>query len=102
MHYWTLVQGGLWRKPERTIFTVISLAVGFLLFGLLQSVNAAFSAAVARTHADRLIVGERFGSDMPLAYSSRIERVAGVSKVAWMAPLPAYYRDPKQSLFVLA
>jgi len=53
MSFWTLVRAELWRRPERTIFTVVSLAVGFLLFGLLQSVNAVFGAAVARSHADR-------------------------------------------------
>lgn len=54
MSYLNLVWAELWRRPERTIFTIVSLAVGFLLFGLLQSVNAAFGAAVARSHADRL------------------------------------------------
>jgi hypothetical protein len=55
MSFWTLVRTQLWRRPECTIFTVLSLMVGFLLLGLLQSVNAAFGAAVARSHADRLM-----------------------------------------------
>jgi putative ABC transport system permease protein len=102
MSFWTLIRAELWRRPERTIFTVISLAVGFLLFGLLQSVNATFGAAVARSHADRLMVSGRFGNPMPLAYLSRIERVPGVKQVTWLGLLPAHYRDPKQSLMVLA
>jgi putative ABC transport system permease protein len=102
MSFWTLVQAELWRRPERTIFTVVSLAVGFLLFGLLQSVNAAFGAAVARSHADRLMVSARFNHPMPLADLSRIERVPGVKQVTWLGLLPAHYRDPKQPLMVLA
>ncbi len=102
MSFWTLVRAELWRRPERTIFTVVSLAVGFLLFGLLQSVNSAFGAAVARSHADRLMITERFGGSMPLAYLSRIERVPGVAQVAWFALLIAHYRDLKQPLMVLA
>lgn len=102
MSLWTLVRAELWRRPERTLFTLISLTVGFFLFGLLQSVNVAFGAAVARSHADRLMVSGRFGSSMPLAYLSRIERVPGVRQVTWLGLLPAQYRDPKQSLMVLA
>jgi putative ABC transport system permease protein len=92
----------MWRRPERTIFTIVSLAVGFFLFGLLQSVNTAFGATPAQSHADRLMVSGRFGNPMPLAYLSRIESVPGVKQVMWLDLLPAYYRDPKQSLLVLA
>jgi putative ABC transport system permease protein len=102
MSFWLLVWAELWRRPERTICTVVSVAVGFLLFGLLQSVNTAFGAAVARSHADRLMVTERFGSSMPLAYLSQIERVPGVASVAWFGLIIAHYRDPKQPVMVLA
>jgi putative ABC transport system permease protein len=102
MSLWTLVWAELRRRPERTMCTVASLAVGFLLFGLLQSVNAAFGAAVARSHADRLMVTERFGGSMPLAYLSQIERIPGVARVAWFGLIVAHYRDPKQPVMVLA
>lgn len=102
MNYWTLVRAELWRRPERTIFTLTSLAVGFLLFGLLQSVNAAFGAAGGHVHADRLMVSERFGSSMPLADLPQIERVPGVKQVTWLGLLPAQYRDPRQSFLILA
>lgn len=45
MSFWTLVRAELWRRPERTIFTIVSLAAGFLLFDLL---NAMFSAVRRR------------------------------------------------------
>jgi len=101
MSFWTLIRAELWRRPERTIFTMVSLAVGFLLFGLLQSVNNAFGAAEARSHGDRLIVSERFGHGMPLAYLSQIEAVTGVTQVALSSILPTFYRDPKQSVLIL-
>lgn len=102
MSFWTFVRTELWRRPERTVFTVVSLATGFLLFGLLQSVNAAFGAAVVRSHANRLMVNERFGAPMPLAYMSRIQSVAGVTQLTLMDFLPAFYRDSKQPIFVIA
>lgn len=102
MSSWTLIRAELWRRPERTVFTVAALAAGFFLFGLLQSVNAAFSAAVARSHADRLMIAGRFGNPLPLGYLSRIEGVLGVKHVAWLDLLPARYRDPTQPLMVIA
>jgi putative ABC transport system permease protein len=102
MSFWTLVQAELWRRPERTVFTIVSLVVGFFLFGLLQGVNAAFGTAMAQTHADRLMVGGRFGNSMPLADLSQIERLPGVKQVTWLGLLPAYYRDPKLSFLILA
>jgi putative ABC transport system permease protein len=102
MSFWTLVRAELWRRPERTIFTLVSLVVGFLLFGLLQGVNSAFGTAVAQTHADRLMVSGRFGNAMPLADLNRIEPLPGVKQVTWLGLLPAYYRNPKQSFLILA
>jgi putative ABC transport system permease protein len=102
MSLWTLVWAELWRRPERTTFTVISLAVGFLLFGLLQSVNAAFGAAGGHAHADRLMVSGRFGNSLPLADLPRIERISGVKQVTWLGLLPTQYRDPTQFVLVLA
>src|ERR1700721_466939 len=43
MKYIPLIGAGLWRKPLRTVFTLLSVVIAFLLFGLLQGVNAAFN-----------------------------------------------------------
>jgi putative ABC transport system permease protein len=96
-----LVRAELWRKPERTIFTVASLAVGFLLFGVLQGVNTAFSAAVSRTEADRLLIDSRFDAPLPLAYAERIEKVPGVTQVTWTHFLFGYYQDPGNTVIIL-
>lgn len=47
LKYLPLVCAGLWRKPARTILTLLSIAVAFLLFGLLRGVNAGFDHAIA-------------------------------------------------------
>ena len=39
MKYFPLIWAGLWRKRARTIFTMLSIVVAFLLFGLLQGIN---------------------------------------------------------------
>ena len=97
-----LVWAGLWCKPTRTAFTLISLAVGFLLFGLLQGLNSAFAAATSRTQADRLLVAARFENPMPQSYLERIRSVPGVTGVTWTAMLPAFYQDPRNGFVVIS
>lgn len=40
------IWAGLWRKPARTILTLLSVIVGFTLFGLMAGLNAAFTYVV--------------------------------------------------------
>src|SRR5438477_311039 len=101
MKHLFLAWAGLWRKPARTVFTLISLAVGFLLFGLLQGVNSTFTAAIGRTKADRLLIDPRFDEPLPKTYADRIARVPGVRDVTWTQFLQGYYQDQKNFVLVL-
>jgi putative ABC transport system permease protein len=101
MKFFFLAWAGLWRKPTRTLFTVISLAVGFLLFGLLQGVNSTFMAAIGRTKADRLLIDPRFDRPLPQSYASRIADVPGVRDVTWTQFLQGFYRDQRNFVLVL-
>jgi putative ABC transport system permease protein len=55
MSYFGLVWAGLWRKPPRTIFTLLSIVVAFMLFGVLQGVNAAFNRLIEGARLDVLL-----------------------------------------------
>ena len=104
MKYFHLVWAGLWRSRARTAFTLLSIAVAFLLFGLLQGINAWFGGLVTDAHADRLIVVSRVSQIEPLpsAHLQQIERVPGVRRAALVGAFPAVYRDRGNDLFVLA
>jgi putative ABC transport system permease protein len=103
MKYFPLVWSGLWRKPARALFTMASLAVGFLLFGLLEGVDTAFGAAVQRQRLDRLLTDPRFGEPpLPLGYAERIERVPGVTNLTWTQFLPGFWRERTNGLVVIA
>ena len=39
MKYFILIRAGLLRKKARTLLTMLSIIVAFLLFGLLQGIN---------------------------------------------------------------
>ena len=38
MKFLPLIWAGLWRKRARTVFTLLSIVVAFVLFGVLQGV----------------------------------------------------------------
>jgi putative ABC transport system permease protein len=92
-----LIWAILWRKKVRTIFTLASIVVAFLLFGMLQGVNSAFQVTVDSANVNRLIVANSvsFTENLPYSYMSRIASVPGVlhvSHYSWFGP---YYQDPK-------
>ncbi len=46
MKYFALVWAGLWRKRMRTILTLLSVTVAFVLFGILHGVTATFDDVI--------------------------------------------------------
>lgn len=97
-----LILGALRRKPARTLLTMFGVVIAFLLFGLLQGVDSAFSAALDRMKLDRLLVDARFSQPLPLSYRAKIENVPGVTRVTEIQFLGGYFRDEKRTLFSIA
>jgi putative ABC transport system permease protein len=91
-----LVWSGLWRKPVRTIFTGLSIAIAFVLIGLLQGVNAGFADTIAKARRDYLTTDARVrGSPpMPISMMEQIRHVPGVLDVVQRAYFTADYRAP--------
>jgi putative ABC transport system permease protein len=57
-HLW-LVWAGLWRRPVRSILTLLSVATAFLLFGMLQGINSGYQAVIEAQRLDRLMTDPR-------------------------------------------
>ena len=76
MKYLILVWAGLWRKKTRTILTMLSIVVAFLLFGLLQGINQGMNSVYRSLNVDRLYIQSRISmSDgLPISYLKRISR----------------------------
>ena len=104
MKYFPLLWSGLWRKRTRTFLTLAAITVAFLLFGLLQGVNAAFSNSIAASRLDRLYVQSRvsFTEPLPLSYEAQLETVPGVDNVAFANWFGGYYQDAKNVIFTFA
>ncbi len=56
MKYFPLIWASLWRKRTRTIFTLLSIVVAFLLFGVLETVDYAFAHPNTGTSGANLLI----------------------------------------------
>jgi putative ABC transport system permease protein len=102
MKYLPLIWAGIWRKKLRTLFTFLSIVVAFVLFGILQGVDAGLAHITELQRLDRLFTVSRFGIPLPMADLSEIEAVPGVKLVAPELGLGGYWQDPKNGLGIVA
>ena len=104
MKYWPLLWTQLFRRKTRTILTLLSVLVAFLLFGLLEAVQVAFESGADSADAKRLLTTARYSiiEPLPMAYASRIERVPGVVGVAYADWFGAKYQNESNAFAVFA
>ncbi|HEY1892262.1 MAG TPA: FtsX-like permease family protein [Steroidobacteraceae bacterium] len=98
MKYLHLVWSALFRRKTRTLFTLLSVLAAFLLFGLLNSVRDAFSAAGhSVAGASRLITISKvsFMVALPQSLQMRIQAIPGVAEVTYANWFGGIYQDPK-------
>jgi putative ABC transport system permease protein len=104
MKYLPLIWASLWRKKLRTIFTLMSIVIAFLLNGVLQTVDYAFeNPGTGVTGADKLITTNRFSLTLllPFSFKQQIKSVPGVAEVTWITWFGAYYQESKNFVFAL-
>ena len=71
MKFLPLIWKNIWRKKFRTTFTLLSLFIAFLLFGILMTIRAAFSFGIDLAGLDRLVLIHKISLIMPLPVSYR-------------------------------
>jgi len=93
-----LVRQNLGRKKLRTLFTLLSVIIAFVLFALLGGLNRAFTAGVELAGADRLVTTHKvsFIQPMPIAYVDRVAGMDGVLAASHYTWFGGYFQDPKQ------
>jgi putative ABC transport system permease protein len=104
MKYFPLIWATLWRKKTRTIFTLLSVVVAFLLFGMLETVDYAFAHPSAGvTGADKLVTMNKYSLTLSLPVSDvqQIRSVPGVDEVTWFSWFGGYYQESKNFVFAL-
>lgn len=100
MKFLPLIWRNLMRRKVRTVLTVASIFIAFLLFGVLMAVKAAFSMGVEIAGADRLIMIHKVSliQLLPRAYLERIKAVEGVTLVTHQNWFGGYYQEPSNFL----
>ncbi len=97
MRFLPLIWSNLMRKKLRTLLTLLSIVVAFLLFGYLAAIRVAFNAGVEVAGIDRLITRHRVSITelLPVSYRERIAAVPGVVAVVFQTWFGGFYQDPK-------
>ena len=104
MKYLPLLWANLWRKKSRTIFTLLSVVIAFLLYGALRTIDEAFeNPQTGVTGVDKLITTNKFSLtlQLPFADVQQIAAVPGVAVVTWITWFGGYYQESKNFVFAL-
>ena len=97
MKFLHLIWGNLRRKKTRTILTLLSIVVAFVLFGFLSAIKEALTGGVTLEGANRLITRHKVSiiQFLPVDYKRRMEKIPGVDAVTHQTWFGGIYQDPK-------
>jgi putative ABC transport system permease protein len=98
--YLPLLTASLRRKRLRTFFTIASIVVAFLLFGLAESMRFALRSGVEVAGADRLLTMHKvsFTQLLPASYENRIKAVDGVVAITPQTWFGAWFQDERNQI----
>jgi putative ABC transport system permease protein len=98
--YLPLLASSLRRKRLRTFFTLASIVVAFLLFGLAESLRYSLQSGVDVAGADRLLTMHKisFTQLLPQSYENRIRAIDGVTDVTPQTWFGAWYQDERNQI----
>jgi putative ABC transport system permease protein len=92
-----LIASNLKRHPLRTLLTILTIFIAFLLFGFLSAIAKAFDTGVTLAGQKRLIIRDKVSiiQLVPISYQSRIARVPGVEAVTHQTWFGGYWKEPR-------
>jgi putative ABC transport system permease protein len=104
MRFLPLVWRNLLRRKVRTIFTVLSIFIAFLLFGVLMAIRMAFSMGVDMAGQGRLMTIDKVSiiNPLPASYENQIKQVEGVKEVTHANWFGGYYQDIRNQFATFA
>jgi putative ABC transport system permease protein len=99
-----LVWANLKRRKLRFAFTLISILLAFLMFGMLDALRTSLSQAVNLAGADRIMTLSKVNItvSLPRGYYEKVKALSGVRAVAGFNWFGGVYRDSKAQIQVLA
>ena len=93
--YWTLIKAGVLRKKVRSVLTVLSVSIAFLLFGLLQAASPIFTGQMDGLRADLVMTMSRYSmvGKIPYSHVEFIKEIEEVESVLYMDYITSVSQD---------
>ncbi len=97
MKFFALVWGNLGRRKLRTVLTLLSIFVAFMLYAFLGAIRTALAGGITLAGQERLVVRHKVSiiQLLPEAYKARMERLPGVDLAVFQTWFGGIYQDPK-------
>jgi putative ABC transport system permease protein len=97
LRFLPLLLANLRRRTPRTVFTLLSIAIAFLLYGLLAAVKNGFEANGNLAGIDRLVTIDKVSvvQPLPISYLRRIAAVPGVRQVTHSTWFGGHYQNER-------
>jgi putative ABC transport system permease protein len=104
MKYLPLIWRNLLRRKVRTIFTLASVFIAFVLYSFLMVVQNAFSMGVEVAGVDRLVLMHKVSliQLLPISYLDKIRSTEGVTHVGHSTWFGGTYQDKANQFAVMA
>lgn len=100
----TLIRRNLTRRKLGTMLVLLSIAVAFLLFGLLNAFRVAATSEGSAADSRRLLVSNAvsFTQPLPIGYLPRIAALPGTGTVSHRTWFGGYFREPNNFIVTYA
>jgi putative ABC transport system permease protein len=97
MKFLPLLFSNFKRHKLRTILTVLSIIVAFILFGYLAAIRKAFDMGVSVAGQDRLVVRHKVSliQLLPASYEAEMEKIEGVENATHNTWFGGVYQEPR-------
>ncbi|PYS34853.1 MAG: hypothetical protein DMG14_28480 [Acidobacteria bacterium] len=104
MKFLPLIWMNVWRRKIRTTFTLLSLFIAFLLFGIVMTIRAAFGLGVDIAGLDRLVLINKVTLllPLPISYQRQIQQTPGVKIASHQTWFNGAYQKPSNVLTTMA
>ncbi len=98
-----LLWANLKRRKLRLVFTLASIVVAFLMFGLLEAMRYAFGMGVDLAGVDRLMLQNKVSiiQPLPASYGNRIRGLKGVKRVSNASWFGGTYQSERNQIVLI-
>jgi putative ABC transport system permease protein len=100
MSWLGFVWANLTRRKLRLVFTLLSIILAFLMFGMLDALRTSMKEAVNLTGADRLITLSKVSiiDSFPISHYEKARAVEGVDAIVHLNWFGGVYKDQKMQI----